>query len=94
MTGRSKDWLKFKNPDAPAVKREGGRGLGLRTEGQSKRGDASWRTASTSRSSTRAWRPGTSGATITSSAIGSRIALAAGDESLEATRGNYSGKQR
>jgi ATP-dependent DNA ligase len=22
-SGRSKDWLKFKNPDAPAVKREG-----------------------------------------------------------------------
>jgi ATP-dependent DNA ligase len=22
QSGRSKDWLKFKNPDAPAVKRE------------------------------------------------------------------------
>ena len=22
VSGRSKDWLKFKNPDAPAVKRE------------------------------------------------------------------------
>jgi hypothetical protein len=27
-SGRSPDWLKFKKPDAPAVRRDGGRGLG------------------------------------------------------------------
>jgi bifunctional non-homologous end joining protein LigD len=29
-SGRSPDWLKFKNPDAPAVKREAEEDLGLR----------------------------------------------------------------
>ena len=28
VSGRSRDWLKFKNPDAPAVKREAEGGLG------------------------------------------------------------------
>jgi ATP-dependent DNA ligase len=29
-SGRSKDWLKFKNPDAPAVKREAEEDWGLK----------------------------------------------------------------
>ena len=31
-SGRSPDWLKFKNPEAPAVKARGGRGLGKMRE--------------------------------------------------------------